>query len=380
VFVTNGLARGGAETQMLHLARGFVERGDEVAILSILSGVEFPEVEQLALPVAFLGGARIARGAAAITSGTRVLRAWAPDTVVSFVYQANVLGRCAGRLAGVPTIVSSVRNEFFGGRARETILRLTDPLATITTTNSQRAATSLIERGIVPPDRLVVVPNGLDVDAFRRDRDARARLRAELGVVGERFLWLAIGRLEEQKDYSTLLRALAQLDEPRPVVAIAGVGAARIALEALAARLGLGACVRFLGRRDDVPDLLAAADALVLSSAWEGSPNVVLEAMAAARPVVATDVGGVRELVEPGGTGLVVPARDPAALADAMQTMMSVPAANRQVMGDRARVAAVREHSIEAMRGGWTRVLDRADAFTRRHARAGTRPSMSTRA
>ena len=131
--MTNGLGRGGAETQLLRLAQNLVDRGDEVGILSILPVAEFGDV---GLPVAYAGVGPVAKGAVAIASGARILRAWAPDTVISFVYQANVLGRCAGRLAGVPTIVSSIRNEFFGGRARETVLRLTDPLASWTTTNS----------------------------------------------------------------------------------------------------------------------------------------------------------------------------------------------------------------------------------------------------
>jgi glycosyltransferase involved in cell wall biosynthesis len=378
-LVTNGLARGGAETQLLHLAGGLLARGDEVGILSILPGVEFAEVETLRIPVACIGVGRTARGAVAIASGARILHAWAPDTVVSFVYQANVLGRCAGRLARVPTIVSSIRNEFFGGRRRELLLRVTDPLATLTTTNSSRSAASLVERGIVPADRIAVVPNGLDVAAFRFDAEVRARTRAHLALAPDDFLWLAAGRLQEQKDYPTLLRAVAMLRYPRPVVVIAGTGEQRRALERLAAQLGIAQRVRFLGLRDDVPDLLAAADAVVLSSAWEGSPNIVLEAMAASVPVAATDVGGVRELVDSGRTGFVVAPGRPKALVDAMFTVMALSPDERAAMGEAARAKAVREHSLTAVRDAWLGVLDRAHAFSTRHVNASTRrPLRST--
>ena len=108
----------------------------------------------------------------------------------------------------------------------------------------------------------------------------------------------------------SLLRALARLPVQRPTLAIAGDGPLRGSLEALAAQLRIDPPIRFLGLRTDVPDLLRAADGLVLSSAWEGSPNVVLEAMAAAVPVVATQVGGVPGSLRSGETGWVVPAHD----------------------------------------------------------------------
>lgn len=378
VLVTNGLGCGGAEAQLLRLARMFVARGDEVGILSILPVVECPEADGLAVPVATLDPRPLARSASALSSGGRILREWAPDTLISFVYQANVLGRISGRLAGVPTIVSSIRNEHFGGSTRDMVLRRTDPLATVTTTNSTGAARSLIDRRVVPAHRLVVVPNGLDTSLYRTDASRRATVRAALGLRDDEFLWLSVGRLHEQKDHASLLRALARLARLRPVLAIAGDGPRREPLEALATQLRIDPTVRFLGLRTDVPDLLRAADALVLSSTWEGSPNVILEAMAAAVPVVATDVGGVPELVRSGETGIVVPPRNTRALAEAMRCLMTLPAAERQVLGARGRDIVQREHSLDAMRTGWFATLERCDAGRRRHTRAPTRRPMKT--
>ena len=154
---------------------------------------------------------------------------------------------------------------------------------------------------------------------------------------------------------------------------IAGAGPQRTDLEMLATRLGVRSNVRFLGLRDDIPELMAAADALVLSSAWEGSPNVVLEAMAAALPVVATDVGGVRELVETGRTGFVVPPRRPKDLAVGLYSMMGVPREGRIAMGDAARATVEAGHSLQAMRLAWLGVLERSNAFATRNARADAR-------
>ncbi len=129
-----------------------------------------------------------------------------------------------------------------------------------------------------------------------------------------------------------------------------------------------------------MPDLLRAADGLVLSSAWEGSPNVILEAMAAAVPVVATDVGGVPELVRSGETGYVVPPRDARALADAMRFLMTRPVAARRTLGTRAREIAEPNTRSNAMRTAWFAVLDRYDAGRRRHPRAAARLPMKTMA
>lgn len=376
VLVANGLGCRGAEAQLLRLARMLAERGDEVGILSVVPVVEHPEVDRLAVPVAALDVGPFARGARAIASGARILRDWAPDTLISFAYRANLLGRIAGRLAGVPTIVSSIRNEHVGTRTRELALRGTDNLATVTTTNSSRCARGLVDRRVVPADRLVVVPNGIDARPYRTDASRRAAVRAALGLRDGEFLWLSVGRLYEQKDHASLLHALAYPAWSRPTVAIAGDGPLRRQLESLGAQLRIDPPVLFLGLRRDVPDLLGAADGMVLSSAWEGSPNVVLEAMAAGVPVVATDVGGVPELVRSGETGFVVPPHDARALSIAMGLVMALPIEARRNMGAWAREFVECRHSLDAMRRSWFATLDRCGAGRRRHTRAQSRPPM----
>ena len=150
---------------------------------------------------------------------------------------------------------------------------------------------------------------------------------------------LAVGRLREPKDFTTLVRAAARLEPGAVAVQIAGDGPDRPALEAEIARLAAGDRVELLGERADVPELLAAADVFVLPSLSEGMPISVLEAMAAGLPVVASDVGGVGELVRDGETGALVGAGDPAALADALARLASSLAAPaRQGKAGRRRV------------------------------------------
>src|SRR5690606_2221245 len=151
-------------------------------------------------------------------------------------------------------------------------------------------------------------------------------LRAELGV-GDRFLWLAVGRLEAQKDYPTMMRAFKAVQSawPQAMVSVVSSGPDLADLEALRADLGIEAQrFTFLCARDDVPALMSAADADLMSSAWGGLPLGRLAAAPAERPTVATDVGGNREIVRAGETGLLVPSKDPDALVSAMQPVMSM--------------------------------------------------------
>lgn len=364
-LVTNGLTRGGAETQLVRLAATLRGHGDEVGLISILPTEAFAdEMAELRVPIAHLRVRPPARGASALVAGTRVLRAWRPDVLISFVYQANVLGRIAGRSSGVPVIISSIRNEYFGGRARERLLRATDRLCTISTTNANSVAARIVDRGVVPGARLVVIPNGVDTAPFERPPHERAELRKGLGVDDAEFLWLAAGRLEAQKDYPTLLAALARTGRSptRHRLLIAGQGHLRDELEQTAATLRISDRVRFLGVRDDMPQLLAAADALVLASRHEGLPNVIMEAMAAGRPVVATRVGGTPELVDEARSGLLVEPARPDELAAAMSRLAAAGESTWHAMGAAGRAIVAERYSLAAVGEKWLRLVDEQQA------------------
>lgn len=359
VLAINALGVGGAETQLLRLARAVMAEGHRVRILTMLpsNDMQFQaQVDELGIEVHCVRLSGPAAALNSVRSATRMLRRWQPDVLVSFLYQANMVCRLAGRTAGVPYVISSIRNEYFGGRGRELAMRLTDRLAHVTVTNSRLAADSLLRRRVVSTERLRVIPNGLDVADFF-DRSRRDPLRAELGVAPEEFLWLAVGRLRPQKDWPNLLRAVSLLPADRQRVVVAGFGPLRAELVELSTTLGVGDRVRFLGRRDDIPQLLGAADGLVLPSAYEGLPNVVLEAMAAARPVVATGVGGVPELVDD-STGRVVPAHDPAALAAEMQHVAGLPDRGSG-LGVAGRAMAEQRFAVDKVMACWIDMITR---------------------
>ncbi len=227
-------------------------------------------------------------------------------------------GVLAAWLAGVPAIGTAQLYVRPGGR-RQASLALR-PLRRILAVSREVEARYVRDLGVAS-SRISVVPNAIRVPAEVPARDPARRA----ALVGGRpdFVVLTPARLHEQKGHEYLLAAAARV--PEATFVLAGDGPLRAALEARARDLGVAPRCVFLGHRSDVPDLLAAADLLVLPSLYEGLPLSILEAMAARRPVVATAIGGTDEAVTHERTGLLVPPRDPEALAAAIHRLRADP-------------------------------------------------------
>jgi glycosyltransferase involved in cell wall biosynthesis len=170
-------------------------------------------------------------------------------------------------------------------------------------------------------ERVRIVPNGADLPGEEAEAPAAKAWRERFGASLIRPLWVVAARLEDQKGHAVLLEALAEVWKRGLdfTLAVAGDGTLRGALEARAQQLGLGARVRFLGQLDEIGPLLAAADAVVLPSLWEGLPLTLLEAMVRSRPIVASAVGGIPEVIDHDVHGELVPPGDALALADALE-------------------------------------------------------------
>jgi glycosyltransferase involved in cell wall biosynthesis len=198
-----------------------------------------------------------------------------------------------------------------------------------------------------------IVRNGIPVHAIAAASASRDAMRARVGLAPDMVLFFNVGRLCEQKDHATLIEAFAAgaARDPRARLFLAGDGELREPLQVLARTLGVEGRVRFLGMREDVPDLLAAADIFVLSSRWEGSPLAVMEAMTAGKPVVATAVGDVPELVDHLVNGFLAPPGDIERLADAMYKLAGDPELRRQMACQAARKAASHFDAGSMVRG-----------------------------
>ena len=357
VFFITGLGLGGAEAQTVRVVERLRGGGRDVRVLTMLDPTAHTDrLDAAGVPWSSLGMRRGRGGPSDLIVTRRVLRDMRPSVLVNFMHHAIVLGRIAGRMAGVPRIISSIRNANLGGVGRRAVLTVTGGLDDVTTTNSRCAAGAFVKKRVVPAGKMVYVPNGIDLDGFGTDvAGSRRRVRAELELAEDEFVWIAVGRLEKQKDYPNLLEAFAGLESKLLVV---GAGPDQQDLVERAHRLGLADRVRWLGRRTDVPRLLAAADGMALASAWEGTPNVVIEGQATRLPIVATDVGGVREVVADGRTGFVVPAGNAIAFREAMARLEQFPAMERRAMGEHGRDVVESEYSLTAVVAMWENLMD----------------------
>jgi len=353
VYVLTSLGMGGAERQVLAVAKRMTARGHVVALLVLRGRVaeEWPtEIEVVRLgmrrsPLSVLAG---------LPRGRRFVRGFHPDVVHSHSFHANFVARLL-RLMGLRVpLLSTVHNVYEGGWHRMLAYRLTDFLSGRTAAVSAAAAERFVQLKAVPASKCIVMPNGIDTEEFAPDAARRASARTDWNT-GEDFVWITAGRLVPAKDFPNLLQAfkLVRGAWPRSQLWIAGEGkpGGRKEFSLLAVEHGLLEGVRWLGLRRDLPALLDAADGFVLASAWEGMPLVVGEAMAMEKPVVATDVGGVAELV--GSAGVLVPARNSEALGQAMLAVMGHSEEHRARMGRAARERIATQLSIDARVDEW---------------------------
>jgi len=280
--------------------------------------------------------------------------------------RSNFYGRIAGRLAGVPVIISTVHNSLKDYEVRPLkrwlymyLLRLTLPLVHRIICVSDSNRRDLIEECSAVAAKTQTVYNGVDPSAFSSQPD-RQTVRKELGTTPGPVL-VTIGRLADQKGHRYLLQALPRLLETWPQLCclFVGEGELRDALHHMAIDLGVEQACRFVGVRADIADILAAADLFVLPSLSEGFPFVLLEALAMGCPIVASRVNGIPELIEEGKTGFLVPAREPQALALAIQKLLSDPAAASR-MGAAGRTVVREQFTADRMVAKTTAIFDAA--------------------
>ena len=295
----------------------------------------------------------------------RALRRRRPAIVHTHTAKAGALGRVAARIARVPVVVHTfhghVLAEYFSPRVSRVVQATERRLARWTSrlvTLSEGLKRDLVETyRIAPAERVEVVPLGRDLAPFRAAE--RGALRRELGVGEDVWLIGAVGRHVPIKDLGVLLRAVARLPE-RAHAVLVGDGPERGALEAEAARLGLGGRAHFLGWRSDLPALYADVDVVALSSRTEGTPLAVIEGFAAGAPAVAPAVGGIPDMftgvrweggVGVGSEGALVRVSDVGALARGLRVVLEDPE-RRVTLSEGARVASRRydaERLVEAL-------------------------------
>lgn len=359
LLVVTGLGMGGAERQVIDLSERLSSKGHEVSI-AYLTGPERLMPSSKEVKVYSIG---MTKNPLSLAFGffrlLRLIHRLAPDVIHSHMVHANIISRIARIFSRVPRLVCSAHSRNEGGSLRMLAYRMTDGLADVSTNVGADAVQAFEAAGAVPKGKMLSMVNGIDVEKFMPDAARRLTVRSALGFSQEHAVILAVGRFYEAKDYPNLLQAFATLKDkfPHARLCIAGDGPLMSQVKKLAVDLELDGHVDFLGARNDVPDLMRAADIYVLSSAWEGLPLVVGEAMASEKLVVATDCGGVRELL--GEAGILVAPRNPAALADGLREALIMPANEASTLGSRARTRIVDNYSLDSVADGWVELYSR---------------------
>lgn len=340
ILLSQGLRPLGYETRLV-VGREAPREGNMLA-LAAERGVVCETVAGLGREVAPL------RDLVALLGLVRLMREFRPAIVHTHTAKAGLLGRLAARAARVPTVVHTFHGHVLRGyfspprealfRRLETWLaRAADALVAV----SESVKRDLVELGVAEEARIRVIPLGLELDGLAGGALPRGALRSEAGIPTEAPLVGMVGRLVPIKDVPTFLRAAREVRAQRPDVrfALVGDGEERDALEALCRSLGLAEAVHFFGWRRDLAAVYGDLDVVVNASRNEGTPVALIEALAAARPVVATAVGGTPDLLGRDERGLLVPPERPGELARAViEALPGSDAARRRALAGREHV------------------------------------------
>jgi glycosyltransferase involved in cell wall biosynthesis len=323
-FCITDLDRGGAEWALVQIVTR-LNRDEWSPVVYCLGsrGQLADALEQAGIETHCLGAGRWNVGVIWRLAG--MFRRQRPAVVQSFLFHANLACRFAARLARVPIVVSGIRVAERDRRWRLWLERWTRKLVVHHVCVSQAVADFAVEEMRLSPDVVSVIPNGVDVDCLSSAQPADL---AALGIPSSAATLLFVGRLHPQKGLPFLLEAVRQLvmEDGRDIqLIVVGEGPESSTSKELAEMSGIGDRVHWLGRRDDVPSLMKAATLLVSPSLWEGMPNVVLEAMAAGLPVVATAVEGTTELIRDGEAGWLCRPADSHDLAAKLRFALDAP-------------------------------------------------------
>lgn len=347
VHVITGLDTGGAETSLARLLSRMDRDRFELAVISLRDGgVLRPRIEALGIPVYSLGLERGAVDPRGLLRLRAMLRREHPDVVQSWMYHADLLSGIAGKFAGRPPVVWNIRNGAIKGVGMR---KLTQAVAHACGWTSRLLPTKIvscsvsaraIHVGLHYDDRkIVIIPNGYDIDAFAPDPTARAALRAELGLADDVPLIGIAARFDPIKDYRSFVQAAALVSQSHPTARFLmcgdNVSADNRELMGWIHEFGISDRALLLGRRSDMAKIYNGIDLLASSSITEGFPNTIAEAMACGTPCAVTDVGDAALIV--GDIGRVVPPSNPAALAAAIGELIDLGATGREALGVQAR-------------------------------------------
>lgn len=358
LFVITGLGIGGAERQVVDIADYLSDKGHEIKICYLTgTALTLPKSKKIDL-IPLQMNKSVFGFVKAYLRLRKVIHSFNPDVVHGHMFHANIMTRLVRLTTRMPRLVCTAHSTNEGGWRRMLAYRITNKLADFTTNVSEEAVAAFVAKRAVPPGGMLAVPNGIDTERFRPSIVSRQALREKNKVDEITKIIIAVGRLNEAKDYPNLLLAFSNVLQTVKCVRlwIIGSGDLKQTLVDKAQNLGIADRVVFFDAQMNVEDWLNASDVFVLSSAWEGFSLVVAEAMACEKVVVATDAGGVKEVM--GDAGFLVPPRDPTALAEALKKALELGPDETQSLGKRARERVVGLYSLDRAVTRWLEIYN----------------------
>jgi glycosyltransferase involved in cell wall biosynthesis len=346
-LVITGLSTGGAEAMLLKLLEKIDRNRFAPTVISLTTAGEIgPRIEALGIPVHAMGMTPGALSLIKFVSLIRLLRLLKPDLVHTWMYHSDLLGGLAARFAGIKAVVWGIRHSNLSPKQnKRSTLQVMKVCALFSgwlpmriLTCSVRAQSVHVSAGY-RADKMMLIPNGFDLSRYHADTEARNTVRVEIGLVPDTPLVGLVARNDPQKNHAGFVEAAARVHATMPqvhfVLVGAGIDTDNKNITELIEKAGLTSVVHLLGRRDDIPRLMASFDLLVSSSFGEAFPNVLGEAMASEVPCVVTDVGDSALIV--GSTGYIVKPADSPALSEAILTLLELSPIERRALGQAAR-------------------------------------------
>ena len=324
LIVATTMGLGGAEKQVTDLVEDFASKGHEVTIIALKDDFHFKHPNNVEL-IRVNSKKNILGLIKSIYTIVRTIRRIRPDIVHSHMATANLICWAARIFTfKTPLICTAHSINEGGGKMRMAIYRLSDFLCNQTTNVSNEAVDKYVQTRAAPRHKIVPIYNGIDLSIFKKKHLQPSDINGLSQYNSKGPIILNVARLVEAKDHDNLFHAFKIFKEKNDdsLLLIAGDGPLKVKLLELASSLGISESVVMLGARFDIPDLMSISDLFVLSSEWEGFGLVLAEAMACELPVISTDCGGTKEVVN--DFGLTVAIKDPNALCSAMQKTLEL--------------------------------------------------------
>lgn len=364
----DSLLSGGAQRQMVELALQLHGTGHDIVF------VVYNEGNQLGHHLAESGvPLTLVKKEGKFSVGflfrlTRFFRKEKPSVVISYLNTPSFWARVAGRISGIPHIITSERNtDIEHSLIRMFLEKLLSPLSTRIVVNAESIKKVLVNRVRLNESKIAVIPNGVNVERYCpvTHQDALAG-RAALGIGKSDFVVTLPGRISAQKNHIGLMRSIVELSGHQEIKVLFAGNEFDLKIKdeliRMASNAGLEGSTIFAGRREDMRLIYGLSDVVVLPSLWEGFPNVVLEAMACGVPVIASDISDNRCIVEEGVSGFLYDLRAPQQLTEKLLLCKSMTRDERQAMGRRGRAKMVNDYDVTKLGGRYLELLDSVGA------------------